>query len=635
MVNGRFRRFNRGLTLFPPPRAPASTGSLPDMPSPSRKRRSAAVAPVAAPEPATPPAPAAAPKAAWSGAEGDSASPDAIARLRSAVASQRAEAAAPVLREALACVQGDRDREAVDLALQALELDERNGLGWYVLAISLEKCGDFAGSLQAYEKALQLIPEYVEIANDLGRLAYRLGMAEQAEKLFAWYFVRNPDSADAANNLACVLRDGSRYEDAVEVLRPAIMAAPENAMLWNTLGTVLYEQGDMVGAQTFLDEAVRVDPAFPKARYNRANARLAQGDTAGAIEDADAAIPHVRHAADVSMMRLARATMWVADGQLGRGWDGYEERLNRHYADATLFAMDQPQWTPDADLRGRTLLVFGEQGLGDEVLFANLLPDLLDALAPYGRLILAVERRLVPLFQRSFPQAQVGEHVTAKVGHHVVRTALFLEDAQSVDLWAPLGSLLRRFRRDVADFPTRDRFLVPDPERVAHWRGVLDAAGPEPKVGLLWKSGVSASARSRYYAPFDAWAPVLRTPGVRFVTLQYGDCSEELARARSAFGADVLVPPGIDLKQDQDDLAALCAACDLVIGPANASTNIAGAVGTPLWLISTPGAWPRLGTDRYPWYPQARVFAPPAYNAWDGVMAEVAAALADWRAARG
>jgi ADP-heptose:LPS heptosyltransferase len=120
---------------------------------------------------------------------------------------------------------------------------------------------------------------------------------------------------------------------------------------------------------------------------------------------------------------------------------------------------------------------------------------------------------------------------------------------------------------------------------------------------------------------------VLTTPGLTVVNLQYGDSAEEIAYAKKTFGVDVWTPPGIDLKNDLDDLASLCSALDLVLGPANATTNIAAAVGAPTWLISTPGAWPRLGTDRYPWYPQLRVFTPPAYNDWAPVMDEVAAAL--------
>jgi hypothetical protein len=134
-------------------------------------------------------------------------------------------------------------------------------------------------------------------------------------------------------------------------------------------------------------------------------------------------------------------------------------------------------------------------------------------------------------------------------------------------------------------------------------------------------------------SPFDQWKPVLAIPGVTFVNLQYGDCAEELEAARRDLGVEIWQPPGIDLKQDLDDVAALCAALDLVMGPSNATSCLAGAGGAPLWLLSTPGAWPMLGTQRYPWYPQARVFLPPTLGQWEPAMTAMAAALAEWSAA--
>jgi hypothetical protein len=203
----------------------------------------------------------------------------------------------------------------------------------------------------------------------------------------------------------------------------------------------------------------------------------------------------------------------------------------------------------------------------------------------------------------------------------------FVEDMAKIDLWAPMGSLLRRYRTSVGAFPDRSRFLTPDTARVAHWRAVLQSAPPGPKIGILWKSLKLDGARLRYFSPFDAWRPVLDTPGLVFVNLQYGDCEAEIAHAREQLGVELWRPPGIDLKDDLDDLAALTCALDLVVGPANATTNIAAACGAPVWLISTPGAWPKLGTDRYPWYPQARVFNPPAFVQWEPVMVEIAQAL--------
>ena len=562
---------------------------------------------------------------------GDAASPEALLRLNQALLELqrlRTESLLPLLHQAVAAVRADRPQEGAELAIDALKMDERCGVAWHILAVCREKSDDFTSALKCYETALELNPEEPEIANDLGRLAYRMGFLSEAEWLFRDYIARVPNSTDGANNLANAQRDQFRFAEAIETIRAAIKVNPESALLWNTLGTILAEQGEMEKAVIFFEESMRLDPKFAKSRYNRSNALLALGDPQKALIDCQAALKIVTLDSEVSMMKLARATMLIAGGELGAGWDAYQARLEPHYADVTHFAVDRPEWEPEMDIEGKRILLIGEQGLGDEILFANIVPDMIDAVGPEGKVLLAVEHRLVTLFQRAFPAAEVGCHVTLKMDHHTVRGTRFIEDWSTIDAWAPMASPLRRFRRRVEDFPDRARFLVADEARVAHWSSVLKAAsGGRKTVGIVWKSLVKATTRSRYFSPFEQWEPVLRTPGVMFVNLQYGDSAEEIAYAKAQFGVDVWTPPGIDLKNDLDDLAALCAALDLMIGPANAATNIAGAVGAQTWLISTPGAWPKLGSKRYPWYPQVRVFNPPAYNAWDPVMVELAEAL--------
>src|SRR5206468_6917974 len=165
-----------------------------------------------------------------------------------------------------------------------------------------------------------------------------------------------------------------------------------------------------------------------------------------------------------------------------------------------------------------------------------------------------------------------------------------------------------------------------------HWRREL-AALPGRKVGLLWKSGIKKDARHRYFASFADWAPVLRQPGVTFVNLQYGDCAEELAQAQADFGVEIWQPPGVDLKQDLEAVAALSCAVDLVAGFSNATFNIAAACGAPSWLITTPGSWPRLGlSDRYAWYPQVRIFGLDQFGDWGPVMGRVADAVGEFAA---
>jgi hypothetical protein len=295
-----------------------------------------------------------------------------------------------------------------------------------------------------------------------------------------------------------------------------------------------------------------------------------------------------------------------------------------------MFLVDAPRWTPGADLAGKTIALMGEQGLGDEILFANMLPDIVAAVGASGKVILAVEPRLVALFQRSFPSVEVLPHATYAVQGRTYRGAPALDGRGGIDLWAPLASPLRQFRRELAAFPEdRVGFLKADPARVAHWRREVAALGAGRKVGVLWKSMKLDAGRKRYYSPFELWAPVLKTPGCAFVNVQYGECAEEIAWAERELGVALWTPPGLDLKNDLDDVAALSTALDLTLGFANATSNIAAACGAPTWIVSVPGAWTRLGTeDRMPWYPHARIFLPAAFGDWEATMHEVAAALA-------
>ena len=488
-------------------------------------------------------------------------------------------------------------------------------------ARSLEEAGKHAAALDAYQAAFDRSGQDPAIAADLGRLAVRLGQHAIGEHLLLIALQADSAALDSRLHLAHALREQHRYDEALRVLTRAAHEHPAAAALWSAIGTVRMLQGAPEEALAFLDQAVRLDPAAGAVRYARANALADLGEHARALDDYAAALERLPEA-DRDRVRVPMALSRLALGDLGGGWDDYRSRLSPHRPKSVRFEVEAPLFAfdPAEPLEGRALLLMAEQGLGDEVLFANAAPDVLEAIGARGRLILAVEPRLVALFARSFPQAEVIAYGARMEEGVVVRTA-----EASAEAWAPLAAPLRRFRRRESEFPDT-AYLKPDPARVDHWRRWL-AGAPGPKVGLLWKSLKLDGERLHKFAAFDAWAPVLRTPGVCFVNMQYGDCAAELAHARHALGVDILQPPGIDLKQDLDDVAALACALDLTIGFANATVNLAGACGAPLWLVAGQGAWTLLGTGRYPWYPQARVFLA-GLGGWPEALRDAASALA-------
>lgn len=491
-------------------------------------------------------------------------------------------------------------------------------------ALALEQAGDIPGALAAYERALAAAPGDAELLVDLGRLAGRMGQHALAEALWTQLLLRQPDRLEAVDGLTRALRDQHRYAGAVAVIRPAIQTHPQDARLWNTLGTVLHQQGDSRLALTFFEEAARLAPDLAVARFNRGGARMDLNDLDGARADFDTALDLATEPHERAMIAFSRATVRLTEGDLQAGWDLYEARLAPELS-APVFDVPGQRWSADTPLAGRRLLVVAEQGLGDEAMFAGLLPEVIDALGPGGQLVVAVEPRLVSLFQRSFPKAQVTAHATRRDGSRIVRSA---PDAETVELWTPMGSLLQRFRPSIASFPHRP-YLTPDPARLAHWRAWLAQVGGEARrVGLTWRSGKLAGERRRQYPALEDWAPVLATPGLRFVNLQYGAEPDELAALGRMAGAPLLDPPDIDLKTDLDGLAALACALGHVIAIPNATATLVAACGVETWLVDTPAAWPRLGTDGYPWYARARSFTAETFGAFGPALAEVAQALA-------
>jgi len=226
----------------------------------------------------------------------------------------------------------------------------------------------------------------------------------------------------------------------------------------------------------------------------------------------------------------------------------------------------------------------------------------------------------------------VTRHHTTKHKNLPVRLFPEVTNWDSYDYWAIMGDFLGRYRLKIDDFPQASEtgapytFLKPDPERVAYWKAILNGLNDKPKVGMLWKSLIRHSRRDRYYSPFAQWESILRIEGIQIVNLQYGDTSEELAWAREN-GVDIWTPPGIDLKNDLDDLSALSLAMDCILCPANATSNIAGAAGAPVWLVAPDKSWNCLGTDYFPWYPSLRVFFSESLLDWTPVMGRIKDAL--------
>lgn len=399
---------------------------------------------------------------------------------------------------------------------------------------------DRAAAASAAAAALALAPAMAEA----------LTLAGAARRAPVWQrraLAVVPGHPTALVNLGRALAADSDWGQALATLRRACAAAPDRAAAYANLCHVLRFRGAAAAARRAADRALTLDAGLRAARANRALLRLAAGDLPG-------------------------------------GWDDYGARLR---AETPL--------PPLEALAGRAVEATAEQGLGDEVLFATCLPDLL-RLA--GRVRLVCDRRLVGLFARSFPTLEVRPHGTPAPG--------------PAEIALPAGDLPRLFRRRLADFPAGSApLLVADPARTDRWRRVLAAAGAGLKVGVAWSSGLDAAERRACRTSLADWAPLAALAGVALVNMQYGAVEAEIAAAEQGWGRPVLRWPGLNLWDDMEETAALCAALDVVVAIPTAACELAAAVGTPTLRLTPPGDWTTMGTAARPWFPNQKVVSPP------------------------
>jgi hypothetical protein len=235
------------------------------------------------------------------------------------------------------------------------------------------------------------------------------------------------------------------------------------------------------------------------------------------------------------------------------------------------------------------VLVWAEQGVGDEVMFGSMLGEFRGHV---GKLLVQLDRRLIPLFKRSLPDDV----------EFFERGTVVPEDRY--DSHIAIGSLGQYLRPTLESFEGKGgKYLWADPERIQAMREWLSVKEGERVIGLSWRSSNPETGAARSLALKDL-VKSLQAPGVRFVNLQYGDVSAEIEALERDEGITVLQCPGLDTTDDLDGLAALIEACDEVVSIGNATAHLAGALGkktTVLLPKARSWRWSVVG-DCCPWY---------------------------------
>lgn len=367
-------------------------------------------------------------------------------------------------------------------------------------------------------------------------------------------------SVEAYTALGVAYRHENYYDMAEQAWQDGLKLQP-TAELYNNIASIYSDHGEPEKALDLVNKSLALAPGNPNARWNKS-------------------------------LALLTAQRWA------EAWEHHECRFNAEVQTiSTRRVLNCPLW--DGSHVGH-LAVHGEQGLGDEVMFMSCLAD---ALQRCDRMTIEVEPRLMDLVQRSFPQVEVYGNEAAMRAH-----------GGPFDAVVALGSLGTFFRNQNSDFPGVP-YLVPDAERVEYWRRQYAMQGLRPFVGVAWQGG---SKETRILQRTIAAPNLAFCKRGTAISLQYGDHAE-LTAVQNGY---LYYPESKG--QDIDELAAMTAACDVIVTVAQTLVHVAGAVGVPTHVL-TPlhSSWRYGMSDTMPWYGSVKLHRQKKADDWGQPLADV------------
>ncbi|HBG26630.1 MAG: hypothetical protein A2Y10_04675 [Planctomycetes bacterium GWF2_41_51] len=476
-----------------------------------------------------------------------------------------------------------------------------------LLGLIYGKQGKYAEAAELLHKAIQIKPDSAKIHNNLGVALMQLGNLEQAQAAFEKAIALQTDFKQAYNNLGLVLKKHGRVAESEAVFEKAIMIDAKYAEALGNLGVAFLLQRKFEDAAENLQKAIELKPNLAEFHNNLGNALMELYRFDEAIAAFDKAIEIEPQSAQP---HHNRSLVLILTGQFEQGWKEYQWRWKNSGFSTPLRPFKQKMWD-GAAIAGK-LLVWGEQGIGDEVQFSGLIQYIV---AKGIKVIAECDKRLVPILQRSLPQITV-----------VPRTdppAELLNDA-SITHQIPMCSIPLALGWPMDLKP----HLVADENLRNQLRGRYKNGKKVLLAGISWRSGNTQEGPKRSI-DLEYWEPVLKIAGVKFISLQYGQCQKQLQEANQRFGIEILKDETINPMTDLEGFAAQTAAMDIIISVDNSTVHFAGAMGVKVWTLlpKVPDWRWGLEGEKTCWYPSMRLFRQKERGNWQPVISNVAQEL--------
>ncbi len=545
---------------------------------------------------------------------------------------------------AKALMEQGKDAHALKWHRKALELDPKHDKAWLNYGRSLSNQGEIDGAIAAYDRAIALNANLAEACTNKAVCLHQKNADEEALALHDRALALNPGLAEAWSNRGVALNALKRHDEALASHERAIELKPDHAEAWNNRGAALHDLKRHDEALASYARAIELRADFVEAwnsqgvalndlgRHMEALASYAraieiqprraepwsnQGLALSALERYDEAMASYERAIELSpryaQSHYNRATLQLLRQDFQAGFRNYRWRWQTKDLVGQGLQTDIPGLMRDSP--PGPVLLWAEQGLGDEILYAGMLPQ---AREVFPQITLSADRRLHPILARSFPGLDL-------VDRNEPASALA---QRAFRFQAPVGDLGDLLGFDKEGFArTRQPFLVPDRDKTSALRARIPFAVGKPVCGIAWRSANKLIGDAKSIALADL-RPLFEARELSFVNLQYGNVDEEIRQVASQSPTQIHQVPDLDVFNDIDGLLALIDACDVVVTTSNVTAHLAGSIGKRACILvpfSRGRIWYWHLHDTFSfWYPSLRVIYQEAPNDWSGAIRQAA-----------
>lgn len=484
---------------------------------------------------------------------------------------------------------------------KAIELHPYYAEAYYNRGNALHHLQRYEDAIRNYERSIQIQPECAPFYNNLGLTLKHIGRLPEALVCYQRALASNPHYFPPHNNIGVILHAGGDYTGALQHYDTLLSAMPDFAEGHNNRGITLTRLNRYAEALSAYNEALRLHPAFADAYVNKGETLQRMNRLEEAMqcyEQASALAP------DNPLAAWNQSLLLLLQGDYQRGWKGFEARWKLPDAQQPFRHPNASLWLGDRSLKGKSILLYAEQGIGDTLQFCRYAPLLVEQGA---KVILVVQPELKRLMY-SLPGM-----------HHIASTG---EAVPHFDYYCPLMSLPLALGTTLDTIPQHVPYLQVDSYRQYHWQHLLEKKRA-PRIGIAWSGNPHHSNNHNRSIPLSQWGPIAQQ-NAEFHALQKDFSEEERA---------LLLEHNITAHDHEllnfADTAALIMTMDLVISVDTACAHLAGALGVPLWVLlpfAPDYRWLMERTDS-PWYPTAKLLRQTETGNWKPVITQVANTL--------